>query len=218
MEKRKFAVLGLGVFGKTIAEVIAENQAEVIAIDENMEEVEAIANQVELAVQGDFTRLDTLEEAGVADCDVAIVSTTEKLETAILTIMNLEQLGIKTIIVKARSLDHIEVLERVGAHRVLIPEVEMGRFFGKELTNTSFRKILHLDEKFDVVEFRANKKWIGQTIDEIDFRKRYGLNIIAMRPGENEDMTIQINPQHKITEEDIFFGLTDDTASIQAFL
>lgn len=218
MKRKTIGVLGLGIFGKQLALRLAQNPVDVMVMDADMENLDEIANHVELAVQGDFTKLDQLEEAGFSDCDIAIVTTTEKLETGILSIMNLEQLGVQQIIAKAKSEDYREVLERVGAHRVIIPEIEVANSFAQELLYPNFHSIMTLGQDYHFIEFKPVDQWLGQSIDVIDFRKKYGVNLIAMQPASSKELSIQIDPNYLIQEGDRFFGMTDNDYFVQDVL
>ncbi|AXY25382.1 potassium transporter [Suicoccus acidiformans] len=215
---QKFAILGLGIFGTQLARTLVENGCEVIAVDGEMDNIEGIADDVHLAVQGDFTRLDVLVEAGVAECDIAIVTAGEKLETSVLSIMNLQELGVKKIIAKTRSLAYKEVLERVGATRVIIPELDVARIYGNQMTNPNLHNILRLDEEYNFIEFQPIQKWVGRTIDQLDFRQRYGVNIIAFKASEDARLSIHVNPNHRLEAGNILFGLTDNDRFEQEIL
>ena len=123
---RTIGVLGLGLFGTSVARTLARGNVDVIAMDMNMDHVEEVVNEVAVAVQGDFTKLDQLAEAGFGDCDEIIIASAERLENSILAILNLKKLNIDNITVKTKNKEYREVLLKVGATRVILPEVEMG--------------------------------------------------------------------------------------------
>lgn len=203
-------VLGLGLFGTSIARTLAQNNVDVIAMDLNMDHVEEVVDEVDIAVQGDFTKLDQLAEAGFGDCDEVVVASAEKLENAILAILNLRKLGVKNITVKTKNKDYREVLMKVGATRVILPEVEMGVQVANMLTNPTVHELMSLDNRYNIIEFPANKLWVGKSIIEIDFRNQYNTNIIAIQPQNSTDYTIEFQPSYTVTEGDIFIGVTTD--------
>src|SRR5699024_6462021 len=135
MSVSTIGVLGLGLFGSAVARTLAENNVDVIAIDKNMDHVEEVLDEVPVAIQGDCTKIDHLMEAGCADCDEVIIATAEKLEDSIIAILNLKKLGIEKITVKTKNQDYQEVLLKVGATRVILPEVEIGVQLGIMLAN-----------------------------------------------------------------------------------
>lgn len=123
---KRIGVLGLGIFGSSLARTLTENDVQVIGIDNDMEHVREIMDDIDYAIQADFTQLDQLREAGVDQCEVVVIAASLHLEDVILGIMNLEQLGVQEIIVKSKNESYAEVLKRVGAHRVILPERDMG--------------------------------------------------------------------------------------------
>src|SRR5699024_10082440 len=135
MSVSTIGVLGLGLFGSAVARTLAENNVDVIAIDKNMDHVEEVLDEVPVAIQGDFTKIDHLMEAGFADCDVVIIANAEKIDDSIIAILNLKKLGIEKITVTTKTPDDQEFLLKVGATRVILPEVEFGVQLGIMLAN-----------------------------------------------------------------------------------
>lgn len=208
--KKTIAVLGLGLFGSAVAKTMAKNGSEVIAIDSNMDHVEEVLDSVDNAVQADFTKIDQLKEAGVGEVDTAVVATGEKLEVTILGIMNLKKLGIQEVIVKTKNLSYKEVLLKVGATRVILPEVEMGVRLANELSNTSVLDTFELDEKYHLVELNVMKQWIGNTLNNLNLRSEHGLNIIAIKSSETNQYNPQVDPNYLIREGDVFLVFSEN--------
>ncbi|HLV50288.1 MAG TPA: TrkA family potassium uptake protein [Erysipelothrix sp.] len=208
--KKTIAVLGLGLFGSAVAKTMAKNGSEVIAIDSNMDHVEEVLDSVYNAVQADFTKIDQLKEAGVGEVDTAVVATGEKLEVTILGIMNLKKLGIQEVIVKTKNLSYKEVLLKVGATRVILPEVEMGVRLANELSNTSVLDTFELDEKYHLVELNVMKQWIGNTLNNLNLRSEHGLNIIAIKSSETNQYNPQVDPNYLIREGDVFLVFSEN--------
>jgi len=212
MSVSTIGVLGLGLFGSSVARTLATNNVDVIAIDKNMDHVEEVLDDVAVAVQGDFTKIDHLIEAGFSDCDEVVIAAAEKLEDSILAILNLKKLGIDEITVKTKNQEYQEVLLKVGATRVILPEVEMGTQVAIMLANPTVHELLKLDNRYNVVEFPNHPAWVGKTIVDIDFRNKYQTNIIAIRPGETKEFMIEFGPNYVVSEGDIFLGVTTDSA------
>ena len=208
--KKTIAVLGLGLFGSAVAKTMAKNGSEVIAIDSNMDHVEEVLDSVYNAVQADFTKIDQLKEAGVGEVDTAVVATGEKLEVTILGIMNLKKLGIQEVIVKTKNLSYKEVLLKVGATRVILPEVEMGVRLANELSNTSVLDTFELDEKYHLVELNVMKQWIGNSLNNLNLRSEHGLNIIAIKSSETNQYNPQVDPNYLIREGDVFLVFSEN--------
>ena len=210
MKRKTIGVLGLGLFGSSVAQTLAQNKVDVIAMDTNMDHIEEIMDVVDLAIQGDFTKLNQLQDAGFADCDEVVIASAEKLENTILAIINLKKLGITSITAKTKSEDYREVLEMVGATRVILPEIEMGIQMGNMLSNPIVSELVKLDDRYNVIEFQCQEQWLGKSIVQIDFRNNYNTNIIAIRPQKTDEFTIEFGPNYIVTEGDIFLGITTD--------
>lgn len=213
MKKEVIAVLGLGLFGSSLARTLAENNKQVIAIDKEMELVEAIAGDLDLAVQGDFTKYDVLKEAGVGEAEIAIIASSSHFDNTITALLALQKLQVPTIIAKTRKEEYKKVLLKLGVDRVVLPETDMGQRIGNELTNDSVLDLIQLDESSHIVEFTVRKQWIGKTIEEIDFRNRYGLNLIAIKSRIEDGFDVNIDPNFVIEENDLFVGLTNSNES-----
>lgn len=203
-------VLGLGLFGTSVARTLAQANVDVIVMDLNMDHVEEVVDDVTVAIQGDFTKLDQLAQAGFGDCDQVVIASAERLENSILAILNLKKLGVEDITVKTKNKEYREVLLKVGATRVILPEVEMGVQVGNMLANPTVHQLMSLDNRYNIIEFPANQQWFGQSIIEVDFRNQYDLNIIAIQPANSTDYTIEFKPNYIITDGDIFIGVTTD--------
>lgn len=211
MKKRNtIGVLGLGLFGTSVARALAQSNVDVLAMDLNMDHVEEVVDEVGVAIQGDFTKLEQLSQAGFGDCDEVVVASAERLENAILAILNLRKLGVKNITVKTKNKEYREVLMKVGATRVILPEVEMGVQVANMLANPTVHELMALDNRYNIIEFPANERWVGKTIVEIDFRNNFKTNIIAIRPTNSLDYTIEFKPSYVVTEDDVFIGVTTD--------
>lgn len=210
MKQKTIGVLGLGLFGSSVARTLAENNVDVLAMDKNMDHVEEVLDVVDVAIQGDFTKLSQLRDAGFAECDQVVIASAEKLENTILGILNLKKLGVPLITAKTKNEDYREVLLMVGATQVILPEIEMGIQTATMLANPIVSELVKLDDRYNVIEFHCQDGWLGKSIVQIDFRRNYNTNIIAIRPKKTDEFTIEFGPNYIITEGDIFLGITTD--------
>lgn len=212
MRRKTIAVLGLGLFGTSLARTLTKENIDVIGMDKNMDHVEEIIDEVAQCLQGDFTKIDQLKDAGVGDCDIAVVATSQRLEDTILAILHLQKLGIEKIIVKSKNADYRDVLLKVGADRVILPEVEMGVRIARELSNPTVHELIGLDNRNNISIFPVKDKWIGKTINQMNFREKYGTNIIAIRKENTEQFHVEFTGDYIIQENDEFLGIsTGDT-------
>ena len=186
---KSFAIIGLGNFGKTLAMTLAEDGHQVLVIDSDEERVEEISDYVTNAVIGDSTERSVLESAGITDYDCAVVAISNNMECSILTTLLLEDLGIKEVVARAVSDNHAKVLERVGADLVVFPERDMGEKLAFKLSKKNVLEFIEFSQDYSIVEIKTPIKWIGKTLRELDIRKKYKVNVIAV---------IKDYPPHKI--------------------
>lgn len=209
MAYRTIGVLGLGIFGSTIAKELSGYDCEVIAVDLDLENVERIEPFVAQAIQGDFIDLEFLRSIGLEHCDAVVVATGTNLEASVLGVMNCKKLGIKEIVAKAKNGVFLEVLREVGATKVIRPEKEMGTRVAKNLLREHITDIVDLDEEHAIIEFKAPRKWVGKTLIELDLRKRYAMNVIGFRRKDTHHLDVFIEPDYRIEENVILVGIAE---------
>lgn len=216
MSDKQYVVIGLGIFGSTIASTLSEAGKEVLAIDRDMICVERLADVVTKAVVADGTDIDQLKMLGVQEFDVAIVAIGDKLEASILTVMNLKELGVKRIVAKARNKQFMQILYKVGADEVVRPERDMGEKIAKRLLRNRIVDLVELDGGYSVVEMRAPSMWVGQSIKQLNIRAKYDFNIIGIKKAGTGQLMMSINPDALIHEDDQFV-LVANTKNIENF-
>jgi trk system potassium uptake protein TrkA len=182
----KFAVLGLGTFGFSIAQALTEKGAEVIAVDRQMGPVEEIQDYVSVAVKLDSTDENALKAQGVHEVDVAIVCIGEDFESNLLTSVLLKQLGVPIVVTRATRPIEEKILKAVGIDRVVLPEQEIGEKLAYTLMHPNFKEIFFLAGQISVVEFKAPTKFIGKSLEEIQLRAKYGLNLVTIQRKREE--------------------------------
>lgn len=203
-------ILGLGLFGSSVANTLAENNVDVIVMDKNLDHLEEVIEKVTVGVQGNFTKFDQLAEAGFGDCDEVVIASAERLEDSILAILHLKKLNVPKITVKTKNIDYQEVLLKVGATRVILPEVEMGEQVAMMLANPTVHELLKLDNYYNIIEFPVKESWIGKKINQINFRQQYDLNIIAIQHTQTSDFSIEFGPDYTFSTGDLLIGVTTD--------
>lgn len=209
MKPSIIGVLGLGLFGRTIAKQLSQYGREIIAIDKEQQNVDSVADEVTTAIIGDFTNFELLENIGIANCDVVVIATGTNLESAVLAVMHCKRLGVKQIIAKAHSAIFEQALNELGATKVVSPERESGKRLASQLLRNHIDEILRLDDNTSIVEFHVPEKWVGKSILSLDLRKNYDLNIIGYRLTKGAKMSSTLNIQAPITKEMIFVAITD---------
>ncbi|TDW21000.1 trk system potassium uptake protein TrkA [Breznakia blatticola] len=203
MEKKikQVAVLGLGVFGSTVAKTLSNHGIEVIAIDRDQEAVERLEDIVSVAIREDITDLDALTAAGVADCDVAVIAVGTQLEVSVMSLLNCLELGVPQVIAKAKNKRFEMVLRKVGAHKVIRPEKAMGTLTANLLINNDIVNQISLDEEYSIVEIKVPNHWVGKSLVDLDLRNKLGVNVLGIRKF-HEKLNITPDPSYILEADD----------------
>lgn len=204
---KSYVVIGLGRFGVQIATRLYEYGEDVLAVDIMEDTVNSIADNVTRAVCVDAKNRDVLRGLGVQNCDCAIVAMGANLADSVLITMNLKALGVPRIICKASDDTHREILEKLGADEVIIPERVVADKTARTLAAPNILEFLELSEDYGIVELKAPANWIGRSIKELNVRAKYGVNIIAVR--QNDKVKVSPNADFKISEESTLVLLGD---------
>jgi len=194
--RRQFAVIGLGRFGSAMATTLAELGHDVIGVDGDAERVRQLADTITQAVELDATDERALRSVGIQDVDVAVVSIGENIESSLLVVMQLRELGVGTIVAKAVTPLHGRILEKLGVSRVIFPEREMAVRVAHGLVMPNVIDYIELSRDFSIVEVPAPKMFLGQTLKELALRPKYGLTLIAIkrRPSPAAAEVTNISP------------------------
>ncbi len=190
---KSYIVIGLGRFGGEMAVRLYDCGEEVLAVDTNESLIDKIADRVTRAAAADARDIDVLRKLGAGNFDSAVVAVGSDLAASALITMNLKTLGVPYIMCKAHDDTYREILEKLGADRVIIPEREMADKLSLGLTSTGVMEYIELSDEFGIVEMAPPEAWYGKTIRQLDLRNRYGLNVIAMRRDENLGITPDID-------------------------
>lgn len=187
--KKQFIVLGLGSFGASVAVTLQRMGCDVVAIDQDMECVEAVADQVAYAMQADIGNPELLQSLGSKNFDGIVIASSENLEGSIMAVLSAREMGIPYVLCKAHNKRYAEVLRKVGADAIVFPEREMGKRIARNLVSGNLADWIALSPDYSVVEAAIPEKWIGKTLKELDVRKTYGVNVIGSREGERVEIT-----------------------------
>jgi trk system potassium uptake protein TrkA len=202
--KKQYAVLGLGVFGSTVAETLEKYGCEVLAVDQNSTHVERISKKVTKAVVADVTNKEELLALDIQEVDVVIIALTNNLEGAVLATMLLKELGVSHVIAKAKNHQHQHILEKVGADKVIRVEKDMGERVARGLLHKSIVDITALDDRYAISEIKAPTFWYDKTIIQLDVRNVYQMNLLGVKHKGSDDLSLNIEPEYQIQEGDSF--------------
>lgn len=208
--KKQFAVIGLGRFGGSICRELSREGMEVLAIDRNEERVNAFKHIASHAVIADTTDEDALKEIGIRNFEHVIVAIGENIQASILTTVILAELGIQQITVKAQNDYHEKILKKIGAHRVVHPERDMGKRLAHNLISNHILEYLYLSDDHSIIELETAGKLIGKSLSELNIRKRFGCNVIAIRRDQKMDVSPDANEKLQKGDVLILIGADDD--------
>lgn len=210
---KSYIVIGLGRFGSQAAKRLCELGCEVLAIDCNSDLVQPVSGVVTQAVVADARDKEVLRALGAKDFECAIVAIGTNLADSVLATMNLKELGVPYIVCKASDETHRQVLMKLGADRVVIPEQEQADRLAKSLSSPNVLEYIELSDEHGIVEIPAPKSWQGKSLKELNVRAKLGVNIIAIET----DGRVNVSPSadYKIAQNDIMVVL-GDTAALEA--
>ncbi len=201
-DKNTYGIVGLGRFGYALALELAKAGADLIVLDRDEEKIRELREYTENAFVVKGLDKKTLSETGIQNCDVAVVCIGEHLDTSILTTLNLVSLGIPTVIAKATSTEHGEILEKLGA-QVVYPERDMAVRLANRLEASRMLDYIQLSEKLNISKLLVPEKMMGKTVIQVNLRKEFGVNIIAV---ENDGNLMEIvAPDYVFRKGDILF-------------
>ena len=178
-DKQIYAIIGLGRFGYALAMELASSDAELLVLDKNEEKIREIREITDNALVVNGYDKKTLAETGVQNCDVAVVCIGEQMDISILMTLNLVSLGIPKVIAKATSLEHGEILAKLGAE-VVYPERDMAIRLAHRLETAKMLDYIQLSSKVNISKLIVPDKMVGQTVQSVNLRGRFELNIIAI--------------------------------------
>lgn len=194
-----YAVLGLGRYGYAVAKELVETGAEVLVVDSQESVINDVVNEFPLCKCADITDEDAIAQLGISNIDVVIIAVASNLETSVMATTLCKDAGVKTIIVKCANERHCKILSKIGADKVVLPEYESGVRLAKNLLSSGFVDILELTNNISLVEFDVKPEWVGKTLIDLNLRKKYSINVIAIQ--QNNDVTTEIDPNKPLNGE-----------------
>ena len=197
----EYVVIGLGRFGTAVATTLVEHGRTVLAIDSNHDRVQALSGELPHVVQLDATNIDALRQAGVETFDTGLVCIGTDFENNLLATVLLRQLGVERVIAKALTITQREILLKVGADEVILPEHEAGRRLGRKMAIDHLVDYLEVGNDVGVVELLAPPSTWEHSLSELSLRQRYGLTVIAVRRGD--DLVVSPSASFQLKEDDI---------------
>lgn len=196
---KNYAVFGLGRYGKAVAKELVDSGAEVLAVDMNEEIVNSAIHEIPYCKCADITNAETIKQLGIGNMDVVIIAMAQSLEASVMATMLCKEAGVETVIVKCGNEMHQKILSKVGADRVVFPESESGIRLAKNLLSAGFIDIIELDNDVSMIELDVKPEWEGKSLLELNLRRKYSINIVAIRQGNH--VHINIDPSKELSKD-----------------
>ncbi len=207
---RSFAIIGLSAFGTYLTKYLSESGFQVMAIDTNETRIDKVKDMVSKAIVADARDKETLDEIGIHEFDVVIVSLGDQIDASILVTLYLKELKVKEIIAKASTEDHGKILDRIGATTVIFPERDVAYRLAKSLENVNILDAIPLIPGVSILEFGPPNSFLGKSLKELDVANRYGIQIVVIKELVPENLVIVPKADHVIKDSDILVGIGSD--------
>ena len=197
--KKTYAVFGLGRYGTSVARELVENGMEVIAVDAEERIVNDAAAYLPVCKCADVADAEVISRLGIGNIDTVIICMASNLEASVMAVTLCKEAGARTVIAKCANEMQQKILLRVGADQVVFPEKESGIRLAKNLLSSGFIDMISLSKDVSIVEIDVKEEWRGKNLIELNLRKRYGFNIVAIKKGEK--VNVNINPEQVLDAE-----------------
>ncbi len=190
---KTYAVFGLGKYGVAVAKELVANGADVIAVDTKETIVNDLASEIPICKCADVTDPEVIKQLGIANVDVVIIAMATHLESSVMAIMHCKEIGVPNIIAKCGNETHRKIMKKVGATQVVLPESDSGIRLAKNLLSSGFIDVIELAKNVSMLELPVKPEWDGKSIIDLNLRKKFSVNIIAVCDGES--VSINIDPK-----------------------
>lgn len=202
MQKKQFAIIGMGRFGSSVAKTLYNLNFEVLAIDSDEHRTQEVINMVTHAVQADSTDEEALRALGLRNFDVVVVAIGQDIQASILTTLILKDMGVKMLVAKAQNELHGKVLSKIGADKVIYPERDMGHRVAHNLISPNILDHIELSDDYSIVDLKVSPSLIGKNLRQLDIRNKYLCNVMGIK-SNNGKMNIAPHAEDLIKESDV---------------
>ena len=196
---KSYAVFGLGRYGIAVAKELVNNGADVLAVDIDEDIVNSAVADIPFCRCADITDPEVIKQLGISNVDVVVVAMANNLEASVMSVILCKEAGVNMVIAKCADEMQGKILCKVGADKVVYPENESGVRLAKNLLSAGMVDLIDLSDDISVIEIPVREKWVGKTLIELDLRKKYAINIIAIRNGE--DILVNVDPNVQLSKE-----------------
>ncbi|NOY52426.1 MAG: TrkA family potassium uptake protein [Deltaproteobacteria bacterium] len=216
--KQQYVVIGLGMFGSHVARTLYEAGADVVALDRDRDAVQRAKDHASRAMVADVTNKEFLKSLGLDPDDIVIIAMGESLESSILATLFLKELGVRQIIAKANEEDHGKILSTLGASEVVFPEKDVAIRLARRISTKNIIDYIPFVEGYSIQEVAPSKKIVGQKIRDLDFRRKFGLQIIAIKDVIENKVELIIDPEKVLKDSEmmVVLGRNSDLERIKS--
>lgn len=199
MTKKSYAILGLGKFGQSIALELSKAGAEVLAVDIDEERIQEIAPYITYAVTADICDTTAMDSLGLSNMDAVIVAITNSPDASVMATIYAKEAGVPFVLAKSRDEIHSRILEKVGADRIIIPEKSTGVRIARNIISGNFIDFIELSTNIRMIEIAIRNEWVNQSLKDLNLRKKYNINVIAIR--QNGEIIITPDPDMALSSD-----------------
>jgi len=198
---KQYMVIGAGRFGVSVAKNLIKEGQEVMLVDGSEDVVQQLADEIENIAIVDVADEMALKNTGLRNFDVAIVAIGTDLRASIMATLIAKELGVPYVISKAKDKLQAQVLRKIGADKVVFPEVDVGEKLAKSLVFNNVLDYMDIDEEHSIFEMKVPKNWVGKNMIDLQIRNKYAMNIVAVKKGQHFE--VPADPNKIFAEDDI---------------
>lgn len=199
----KFAVVGLGLFGKKLARELARMDHQVLAIDRDEEPISALQDEVKKAVIGDVKQEGLLDELITEDFDAVIVTMATDLEANLLSVLHAREIGVETVIAKSNGPEHTTILKRLGIENIISPEEDVAEQLAEKIGNPKVHEYMQFHNGHSIAEMTVPDDFVGQTLKELNLRDEHDIQVIGVQRGGSSEIDYVPSPTKPFEEGDV---------------
>ena len=197
--KKNYAILGLGKYGFAVAKELVKSGAQVLAVDKNMDIINNAITEIPLCKCADVTDAEVLRQLDIANFDVVVIAMADSLESAVMATALCKEMGVKTVVAKCSDKMQQKILSKIGADKVVFPEEDSGIRLARNLLSSGFADLFELSEDVSVIELELKPDWQGKNLLELNLRKKYSLNVVAL--NKNGNIYVDIDPEEALSPD-----------------
>jgi trk system potassium uptake protein TrkA len=212
----KFAVIGLGLFGKRLARELAGLDHQVLAIDRDDEPVSAVKDDVNKAVIADVKQEGILEELLTDDFYAVVVTMASDLEASLLSVLQSKEIGIERIIAKSNGPKHSTILRRLGISHIISPEEDVAEQLAEEIGNPKVHEYLEFRDGHSILEMTVPDFFVGETLNTLDLRDQHDVQVIGVQKKGRGEVDYVPSPNDAFEAEDVVW-ITGPKETLEEF-